>query len=40
MSLAFLILWAGFKTTMHLMANSIAMALRELRLADVAREEP
>lgn len=39
-SLAFLILWAGFETTVHLIANSIAALLTDPRLADVARNEP
>ncbi|WP_323747062.1 cytochrome P450 family protein [Catenulispora pinisilvae] len=39
-SLAFLILWAGFETTVHLIANGIATLLSEPRLADLVREEP
>jgi len=40
MSLAFLILWAGFETTVHLIANGMAALLSEPRLADLVREEP
>ncbi|GAA1986301.1 cytochrome P450 [Catenulispora subtropica] len=39
-SLTFLILWAGFETTVHLIANSIATLLTEPRLADLVRAEP
>ncbi|WP_323747632.1 cytochrome P450 family protein [Catenulispora rubra] len=39
MSLAFLILWAGFETTVHLISNSIATVLTEPRLADLVRAE-
>ncbi|MEZ0109307.1 cytochrome P450 [Catenulispora sp. EB89] len=39
-SLAFLILWAGFETTVHLISNSIATVLGEPGLADLVREEP
>ncbi|OLE28834.1 MAG: hypothetical protein AUG49_01280 [Catenulispora sp. 13_1_20CM_3_70_7] len=39
-SLAFLILWAGFETTVHLIANGIATLLGEPRLADLVRKEP
>ncbi|MEY9860566.1 cytochrome P450 [Catenulispora sp. GAS73] len=39
-SLAFLILWAGFETTVHLISNSIATVLSEPQLADLVREEP
>jgi cytochrome P450 len=39
-SLAFLILWAGFETTVHLIANSIATLLTDPRLADLVRAEP
>ncbi|MEY9932562.1 cytochrome P450 [Catenulispora sp. GP43] len=38
-SLAFLILWAGFETTVHLISNGIAALLREPNLADLVREE-
>ena len=38
-SLAFLILWAGFETTVHLISNSIATVLSEPRLADLVREQ-
>jgi cytochrome P450 len=39
-SLAFLILWAGFETTVHLIANGIAALLTEPRLAEIVRGEP
>lgn len=39
-SLAFLILWAGFETTVHLIANAIATLLTEPHLADIVRAEP
>ncbi|MEY9894803.1 cytochrome P450 [Catenulispora sp. MAP5-51] len=39
MSLAFLILWAGFETTVHLIANGIAALLNEPCLADLVRAE-
>lgn len=39
-SLAFLILWAGFETTVHLIANGIAALLTEPHLADIVRQEP
>lgn len=39
-SLAFLILWAGFETTVHLIANGIATLLTEPHLADIVRAEP
>lgn len=39
-SLAFLILWAGFETTVHLIANSIATLLTEPKLARIVRAEP
>jgi cytochrome P450 len=39
MSLAFLILWAGFETTVHLISNGIAALLSEPRLADLVRAE-
>jgi cytochrome P450 len=39
-SLAFLILWAGFETTVHLIANGIATLLSEPRLTELVREEP
>ena len=39
-SLAFLILWAGFETTVHLISNSIATLLTEPALADLVRKEP
>lgn len=39
-SLAFLILWAGFETTVHLIANSIAALLTEPQLAEIVRAEP
>lgn len=39
-SLAFLILWAGFETTVHLIANGLVTLLTEPGLADVVREEP
>lgn len=39
-SLAFLILWAGFETTVHLIANGIATLLTEPRLADLVRAQP
>ena len=39
-SLAFLILWAGFETTVHLIANGIAALLTEPRLAELVRAEP
>jgi cytochrome P450 len=38
-SLAFLILWAGFETTVHLISNGLAALLTEPRLAEVVREE-
>jgi hypothetical protein len=38
-SLAFLILWAGFETTVHLISNSIAALLSDPRLAEVVRGE-
>lgn len=38
-SLAFVILWAGFETTVHLIANGIAALLGEPALADLVREE-
>jgi cytochrome P450 len=39
-SLAFLILWAGFETTVHLIANALAALLTEPRLAEIVRTEP
>lgn len=39
-SLAFLILWAGFETTVHLIANGIATLLTDPRLAQIVRAEP
>lgn len=39
-SLAFLILWAGFETTVHLIANGIAALLTEPHLAEIVREQP
>jgi cytochrome P450 len=39
-SLAFLILWAGFETTVHLISNAIAALLTEPRLAEIVRGEP
>ena len=39
-SLAFLILWAGFETTVHLISNGIATVLSEPGLAELVREEP
>lgn len=39
-SLAFLILWAGFETSVLLISNGIAALLREPRLADLVREQP
>jgi cytochrome P450 len=39
-SLAFLILWAGFETTVHLIANGIVTLLAEPQLAHIVREEP
>lgn len=39
-SLAFLILWAGFETTVHLIANGIAALLTDQRLAEIVRAEP
>jgi cytochrome P450 len=39
-SLAFLILWAGFETTVHLIANSIAALLTDSRLAEIVLAEP
>lgn len=39
-SLAFLILWAGFETTVHLIANGIATLLTEPHLAAFVRAEP
>lgn len=39
-SLAFLILWAGFETTVHLIANSIAALLVAPDLAQIVRAEP
>ena len=38
-SLAFLILWAGFETTVHLISNGMATVLSERRLTDLVREE-
>jgi hypothetical protein len=38
-SLAFLILWAGFETTVHLIANAMAALLTEPRLAGIVRAE-
>jgi len=38
-SLAFLILWAGFETTVHLISNGIATVLSEPQLADLVRGE-
>ena len=39
-SLAFLILWAGFETTVHLISNGIAALLTNPQLADAVRGEP
>lgn len=39
-SLAFLILWAGFETTVHLIANAIATLLTDPHLAGMVRAEP
>ncbi|MBS2963943.1 cytochrome P450 [Actinocrinis puniceicyclus] len=39
-SLVFLILWAGFETTVHLIANGLAALLAEPQLADLVRAEP
>jgi cytochrome P450 len=39
-SLAFLILWAGFETTVHLIANGIAALLTDPQLAETVRTEP
>ncbi|WP_323746884.1 cytochrome P450 family protein [Catenulispora pinisilvae] len=39
-SLAFLILWAGFETTVHLISNAMATVLSEPGLANLVREEP
>lgn len=38
-SLAFLILWAGYETTVHLIANSLATLLGTPELADLVRRE-
>ncbi len=39
-SLAFLILWAGFETTVHLIANGLAALLTDPQLAQIVRAEP
>jgi len=39
-SLAFLILWAGFETTVHLISNGIAALLTDPQLAEAVRNEP
>jgi cytochrome P450 len=39
-SLAFLILWAGFETTVHLIANGIAALLTDPGLTHIVRTEP
>jgi cytochrome P450 len=39
-SLAFLILWAGFETTVHLISNGIAALLTDPQLAQAVRSEP
>ena len=39
-SLAFLILWAGFETTVHLISNGIAALLTNPQLAEAVRGEP
>jgi cytochrome P450 len=38
-SLAFLILWAGFETTVHLIANGLAALLADPQLAQIVRAE-